>query len=123
MCSLCKMELDTLDYMFWTCKHINRIWKDLETWMQSVQIAITLTAEKVILGIKGKNNNPVNALILVTKRLIYQSSKKGFIPSIDYIKNEIVKYYFITKCIYLSNRQEETFIKFWSTLHLLFQNP
>ena len=96
--------------------------EELESWLHSVQIPINLSIEKVILGIKGKNNNPVNALLLLTKQIIYRSSVKGFTPSSTYIKKEIVKYYNITKCIYLSNRNEESFVKFWSTLHLLFRN-
>ena len=120
--SFCKSEAETIDHLFWTCEYASKLWKDLETWIHSVQIPITLTIGKVILGIKGKNNNPINAIILLTKQIIYQSSKKGFTPSITYIKKEIIKYYHITKSIYLSNQNEQTFIKFWSTLHLLFQN-
>ena len=122
MCSFCKSKIETLDHLFWNCEHITSIWKDLESWLHSVQIPINLSMEKVILGIKGKNNNPVNALKLLTKQIIYRSSRKGFTPSSNYIKKELVKYYNITKCIYLSNRNEEIFVKFWSTLHLLFKN-
>ena len=121
MCSLCKKDVETLDHLFLTCEHASRIWTDLETWMHSVQIPINFSIEKVILGIKGKNNNPVNAMILLTKHIIYRSSRNGFIPSTDLVKKEIIKYYNITKCIHLSNRNEETFIRFWSTLHLLFR--
>ena len=114
--------METLDHLFWKCENIFNLWNDLEIWMHSVQIPIKLTIEKVIFGIKGRNNNPLNTIILLTKQIIYRSSRKGFTPSTTYIKNEIIKYYNITKCVYLSNRNEEKFIQFWSTLHLLFRD-
>ena len=122
LCSFCKNKPETIDHMMWNCDIITKIWKDLEMWFYQVQLTLKLTKQKVILGIKGKNNNPINAIILLVKQIIYRCSLNGYRPNIYYIKREIVRYYDITKFIYLSRGVEQTFIQFWSTLHLLFNN-
>ena len=60
LCSFCKNKPETIDHMIWNCDIITKIWKDLEMWFDQVQLTLKLTKQKVILGIKGKNNNPIN---------------------------------------------------------------
>jgi hypothetical protein len=122
LCSFCGVYPETIDHLFWHCKVINNIWKQLENWILNEQkIPLKFNMQNVVLGIRNKNNNPVNAIILLVKQIIYRHSKRSTIPHIDHIKKDIIRYYDITKCIYYSTCNNDKFHSFWSSLHIIFQ--
>ena len=117
LCRICNETIETLDHLFWYCKPVVEIWKNLGEWLKSVQINVTFTIDKIILGIKGKNNNPLNAIILLVKSIVYKHALRKQPFSFKCIQSQIRQYYDVTKYVYLSASEDDKFIKFWSTLH------
>ena len=89
---------------------------------ENLRIELQLSKKNLILGLNGKNNNSINVIILLVKEIIYRNSKREVLPYIENIKRGIVRYYDITRYIYFSLCKRETFLSFWSSLHLVFQN-
>ena len=106
--------------MFWECELIFKMWKDIESWLNSIQLKLEFTNKIIILGMKGKNNNPVNAIILVAKQYIYRCSIKGYKPNITSLKKEIIRYYDTSRYVFLSTGTIQLFFEYWSSFHLLF---
>ncbi len=102
LCAFCNIHLETIDHLFWECDCIQQIWKDLNSWISNeLQITLKFNIQNIILGMKGVNNNPVNAILLVVKQIIYRHSINKTIPNIDHIKKQLAHYYNITKYIYI----------------------
>ena len=58
------------------------------------------------------DNGPIlNSIILITKKVIYDSFRKERIPSIFQIKSEVKKHYFLEKYMHRSNDKNQLFEK------------
>lgn len=120
-CTFCNDCDETIYHIFWECDKVESIWREMKTWLRTIDVEMSFTKTQVMFGIKGKHNNAINAIIILVKNIIYNCSKRGFFPNISYIKSQITQYYNITKYIYINRDQEAYFVKLWSSLHMLFR--
>ena len=120
-CSFCNTFDETIYHIFWECSKVENIWRELKTWLGTVDVKLNFTVSQVLFGVKGKNNYALNAMVILVKKIIYICSQNGFIPTTAYIKKQIINYYNITKYVYINLGQEAYFLKLWSSLHLLLR--
>jgi hypothetical protein len=121
LCPLCKETQETVYHIFCECTYTKRIWKDLNTWLKSEDIIINITNEHILIGFKGKNNNPLNTILLLTKQFLYKQFRKPAIPHFIHLQANIKQYYTVTRCIAFSACNPAKFYTYWSTLHTLLQ--
>ena len=68
-CSLCQECDETLYHIFWECSKVKKLWSELRVWFSTVDVQLSFTPTQVLLGIKGKNNYVLNAMILLVKNI------------------------------------------------------
>ena len=70
------------------CEKIKNFWNGIQNWIIEIGfIGFTWTENKIILG-DLDNGQTITTIILLSKKVIYNSFKKGKIPSISHVKNE-----------------------------------
>ena len=84
-------------------------------------IGYNLSIFKKIIG-DLENGPMLNSIILITKKVIYDSFKKDKIPSIFQIKSEVKNHYYLEKYIYRNNGKIQLFEKNWHLLTLKYEN-
>ena len=80
-----------------------------------------LSDSRKILG--DLENGPiVNSIILLTKKVIYDSFKKEKKPAFIHIKNEVKNHYYLEKYMQYTNRKKYQFDKKWHLLNIYYEN-
>ena len=121
LCSLCKEEPESILHVLCDCTYSNRVWQELSRWLGIINEGdIQFTAEKILFGFSGRNNNPLNIVCLIVKQNIYKMNRKALKPNFKAIQNDIISYY--QACRYISHINDERpkFYAFWSSFHTLF---
>ena len=83
--------------MFLQCEISIELWNSVQNWIKELGMEnYHLSNSRIILG-DLENALSINTIILITKKVIYNSMKKEQIPHIANVKNEIKKFYFEEK--------------------------
>ena len=116
-CTICTQEPETLLHLFFECNVVNRIWSELEDWIQRKSgKVVKFTSSVVLLGTLDKDIG-LNIIILLVKKFIYQTSRKKCNILFDNVQSYITRYYEIEKKLYSNS----FFEKRWETWKCLFQ--
>ncbi len=120
-CSYCSKEIEDVTHLFWECKKVSSIWRDLERWISyKLQNPVTISKEDVLFGYLSKNNNPLNLVIILSKRIIFNFRKNKYPPAFQFIQKELAEFYKLTKYTSVINCNRDYFNKVWSNCHALF---
>ena len=121
-CTFCKVSTDSVEHMLLYCPIINQLWDMVNQWITEIGfIGYNLSIYKKIIG--DLENGPIlNSIILITKKVIYDSFKKDKIPSIFQIKSEVKNHYYLEKYTYRNNGKIQLFEKKWHLLTLKYEN-
>ena len=94
LCSLCKLENESLVHLFCQCMETRKLWHQLQTWFPGPKKLPDLEPQPILLGMWRENSSDytlINHIILLFKRYIYLSKNhqnslhlRGFIA---FIKN------------------------------------
>ena len=94
LCSLCKLENESLVHLFCQCMETRKLWHQLQTWFPGPKMLPDLELQPILLGMWRESNSDytlINHVILLFKRYIYLSKNhqnslhlRGFIA---FIKN------------------------------------
>ena len=106
-CVFCKDATDSVEDMLLWCPIIKTLWSDINKWLSEMFFLDYSPAEsREILG--DLENSPIiNSFILLTKKVIYDSLKKGKKPSLVHIKNEVKNPHYLEKYNhYISRRRQ-----------------
>ena len=89
ICTFCKVSTDNVEHTLLYCPIITRLWDMVNQWVIDIGfIDYNLSISRKIIG--DLENGPIlSSIILIAKKVIYDSSKKGKIPSIFQIKSEV----------------------------------
>ena len=122
-CTLCNEPTETISHILCKCPYSVDIWKKLHEWIGNhAEGTINFSEEHILFGFKGKHNNSLNVIVMITKCLIYKFNRKIIKPHFPVFQKEIKKYYETSKFISYSNCNYANFYAFWSSFHLLFKN-
>ena len=83
--------------MFLQCEISLELWSSIEYWIRDLGMEnYNLSKSKIVLG-DLDNATAMNTIILITKKVIYNSMKKEQQPHILDVKNEVKKFYYEKK--------------------------
>jgi exonuclease III len=122
LCSLCQIYPETVEHIYCECSYAINIWMKLTTWLElSIGRELNINNEHKLLGFKGKNNNPLNVIILLTKQYLYYQFRNGKIPVFNHLKCILSKYYNVTKYTAFTTCTYDKFYCFWSSFHTILE--
>ena len=97
LCCFCKTHVDSVEHMFLQCDISLELWEGVENWIRALGMEnFNISASKIVLG-DLENAHFINTIILLTKKVIYNSMKKEQQPHLLNVKNETKKFYFEEK--------------------------
>ena len=92
----------------------------IESWIRELGMEeYNLTQEKRILG-DMENSTCINTIILITKKVIYNSMKKEQKPCIFQIKNDVKNFYFLEKYRHYTKGKKRLFDKQYALLSNIY---
>ncbi|KAH3709354.1 hypothetical protein DPMN_068816 [Dreissena polymorpha] len=53
LCDFCSENIETIEHLFWECKHIQPIWNQLISFLEQQQLNVKLSFLNVIFGINS----------------------------------------------------------------------
>ena len=109
--------------MFVECKRVVHFWQSIETIiLQKTGIHKKFSNFDIIFGylLQDQNRIPINALILVTKKCIYDAakSKSDLLPQV--LQHRLEQIFLDEKLVSVLNNTENQFTKNWGNLEPLF---
>ena len=76
LCCFCKAYVESIDHMFLQCEISLELWSSIEYWIRDLGMEnYNLSKSKIVLG-DLDNATAMNTIILITKKVIYNSMKK-----------------------------------------------
>ena len=104
LCSLCKLEDESLGHLFCQCIETRKLWHQLQTWFPGPKKLPDLEPQPILLGMWRESNSDytlINHIILLFKRYIYLSKNHqnslhlrgftAFIKNIETIEQHIAR--------------------------------
>ena len=110
LCSFCKLEPESLNYLLFYCIHSKCFWGDFEHYFYSLTnefIAISL--QDVLMGIITSVCPLLNYLFLIAKIYIWDFRKAQTLPNIKGFKSKVKVKYETEKYICTKNNQLDKF--------------
>ena len=92
-CSFCNTSAETIEHLFYYCRHSKNIWVQLENWFNTVDFNISFDIKTVIFGYETGKYAPINLMILTVKHYIFQQSRKDSELSFSELKKSITYQY------------------------------
>ena len=117
LCGFCHVHTDSIEHMFLDCEISIDLWNEVQG-MDNYN----LSQSRIILG-DMENAMAINTIILLTKKVIYNSMKKEQRPHILNIKNEVKKFYYEEKYRCLLRSKGTLFEKQYILLSNIYVNP
>ena len=122
-CGFCRSHTDSIEHMFLDCEIIVQLWNEVQDWIQALGMNnYNLSQSRIILG-DLENAMSINTIILLTKKVIYNSMKKEQSPHILNVKNEVKQFYYDEKYRCLLIGKGQRFEKQYYLLSNIYVNP
>lgn len=123
LCDFCNMEIETLNHLFWECRHVQSFWMELKDQLNENNIDIEVTFKTIAFGIQERfcpNIKLKNFIILIAKYFIFINKYNKSIPVWQgfrlYIRNRIR----IEKEIALTKNRLLEFERLWANFVDIF---
>ena len=128
ICKRCKIEEENLMHMFVGCAEVAKFWQVIENYVaDNSGIKIKFTDFTIMFGyhLTDSNKIPINALILVVKKYIYDSSISNTTGNLNLLvlKHRLQEMYSDEKMLSVLNSTENTFKQNWGKLQNVFSHP
>ena len=121
-CSLCSIEVDSVEHMLFDCPVSRDLWLSVQNLIVELGIPnYIITKEKIIMG-EMERVLCINSIILLTKKILYNCMKEAKIPHALMVKNETKNFYYQEKYrLYMKGKRSE-FDKKYSLLQTVYEN-
>ena len=90
-CNHCQ-KMETIVHMFVECDNVKKFWNVIEKFIhQTVKLKLTFHCFDILFGylLPGEDKVPINALILVTKKYIFDTNHKNGILNFDLLRQKL----------------------------------
>lgn len=124
LCDFCNMEIETLDHLFWECRHVQVFWMQLRDFLHTNRIELEVTLRTVTFGLSEKytcNTNIKNFIILIAKYYIFLNKYYRSIPNLHAFKIHMKKRLRIEKEIALMKDKLFEFERQWGNIMNVFE--
>ena len=109
--------------MFFECKKVTHFWKNIEQLIsRETGIRINFTSFDIIFGYlnKDQNNTPLNVLILVAKKYIYDSVLSNRDLNLQILKYHLGEVFMSENLLSKFSNTENIFNRKWGNMQNLF---
>ena len=97
LCGFFNDHVDSIEHMCLQCEISLELWGSIEDWIRDLSMEkYNLSNSRIVLG-DLDNATSINTIILITKKVIYNSMKKKQKTHILNVKNEMKKFYYKEK--------------------------
>ena len=119
-CTFCQEDSDSVEHMLLRCDKIKNFWNGIQNWIIEIGfIGLPLTESKIILC-DLDNGQTITTIILLSKKVIYNSFKRGKIPSLSHVKNETKNFFYLEKYSFYLKHKSHIFEKRWNLLNTYY---
>jgi len=120
LCDFCGENIETIEHLFWECKHIQPIWNQLASFLEQQQLNVKLSFLSVSFGINSlksiHGNNIVNFILILMKYFIFHMKYRKQIPNFNCFIHSLKLKIQIEKEIALSNDTLQIFEQKWNRI-------
>ena len=89
LCDFCQKEEDSNEHMFLQCEIVKGIWREVEDWISQIGVVdYVVTEGTIILGELNKSHW-LNAIVLITKKTIFNAKINMTSPDMYCIRNGV----------------------------------
>ena len=107
---------ESILHSFCQCDQVKHFWENIEKYLvEKINFKIKFTAFIIICGypMHDQNNIPINTLIIVTKKYIFETSKLGSRLNMSALKHKLCQIYTDECLLSKIGKEEEIFLKTW----------
>lgn len=119
LCTFCKTERETSTHLFFECRHVFRLWKQIreELLRQNSNLKLTISVRSIMFNEVHENHKHVaNFVILITKHTIYKERCFGRIPTLRQVMVDIQKVYQVEEHLAIKNDRWNRHVKKWKPI-------
>ena len=93
LCDFCSMEIETLNHLFWECRHVQSFWMQLKDFLNTNGIVLEITLRSITFGFQQdiRNMKIKNFIVLIAKYYIFLNKFYKSIPSLSAFKAHMKK--------------------------------
>ena len=116
LCLRCNNVSESILHSFCQCGQVKLFWEAIEKYLvEKINFKIKFTDFIIICGypLHDQNNIPINTLIIVTKKYIFETSKSGSRLNISALKHKLCQIYTDECLLSKIGKMEEKFVKTW----------
>ena len=115
-CNFCNDHEDSNEHMLLECENVKDLWLNVENWISEIGVInYNLNNKTIILGELHKAHW-INAIILITKKVIFNARTGTTIPTVDSIKIQVKNLYKYEKYKYTLCDREDKLEQRWGIL-------
>jgi len=122
LCDMCSEHIETIEHLFWECKHIQTLWNQLTTFLDKHKLNVKLSLLDISLGVNTfkipEVNNTVNYIIILMKYFIFSMKYRKQTPTMNCFINYLKLKIQIEKEIALNNDTLHIFEHKWKHIKL-----
>ena len=121
-CNFCHVKTDSVKHKLLRCQVIINFWDRINIWKEEIGfIGYKITERKIILG-DLENGQITTTIILLAKKVIYDSFKRGMLPSLVHVQNETKNFFYLEKYSFYLSHKSHIFDKRWHLLNIYYKN-
>ena len=121
LCNFCNEHDDSNEHMLIECDNVKSLWLEVENWISDIGVDnYHINNKTIILGELHKAHW-INAVILLTKKPIFNARTSITIPTINSIKNQVKNLYRYEKYKYTLCDREDKLEQRWGILLEYFE--
>ena len=116
LCSLCKLENETLKHLFHECKLVKNFVTEVGMWLE-IPVLKKVDIKLMLFGSVNKDAPTPrinNFIILLIKFFLFSCRRKKISPTLKYFKLYLTQYYEIEKVIAKNNNKEKVHFVKWN---------
>ena len=82
LCDFCNMEIETLNHLFWECRHVQSFWMQLKEFLKEHNIYLDVTFKSITFGLQKRQDPDIKIknLIFTAKYFIFSNKYQKAIP-------------------------------------------
>ena len=116
LCEMCNTEEDSIEHMLITCPKSKKLWRDVEVWLSDVGLAdYNIDEQKIILG-ENQKSYWINAIIVITKKVIFNAKLSSKVPNIYSVKHQTRSLYTYEELKFNLIQRNDNFQRRWGML-------
>ena len=125
LCGYCNSGEETIIHLMCDCTEVKALWIDLKSFVsRQIQVDLDIDPRLILFGYHKQDTNHLvlNIIYLVTKKYIFDCSRKKNKPQLSILLRKFQRVYIEQECLSYINSKETIFQKRWSKVKTLVQS-